>query len=297
MSAIARDSLSAADPTKSDRTPATLADYAGLDHTPRATDLTNSNLEDVGAVKSMSIKVEDGQDGTVTGFLHIPATAPKPNHGHAAILLSGAGGGVVGPSSMYLSIGDKIASLRNGIHVLRLDYRFPARNRYCIRDVLAAMDHLEETYKIDKFILVGWSFGGAPVFTVGGSDKRVIGCATVASQTAETDGIRSLAPRPVLLLHGKADKTLSPSCSERLYAMYGGKGEKRIHLFDGDDHALTRSALRAEEMLTDFIMECAGTKLAKDEREKVIQKELVGPEKRFDLMKKGGDLRGKESIQ
>jgi len=79
--------------------------------------------------------------------------------------------------------------------------------------------------------------------------------------------------------------------------MYGSKGDRRIHLFDGDDHALTRSALRAEEMLTDFIMGCAGTKVAKDEQEKIVQKELVGSEKRVELMKKGGDLRGEERIE
>ena len=62
------------------------------------------------------------------------------------------------------------------------------------------MDYLEQHHGVKRFVLVGRSFGGAPVFTVGGADRRVVGCATVASQTAETDGIRNLAPTPVLLL-------------------------------------------------------------------------------------------------
>ena len=61
----------------------------------------------------------------------------------AAILLSGAGGGLVGPSSMYLGIATKLSILKQGIPVLRLDYRYPARNSYCVADVLAAMDYLE----------------------------------------------------------------------------------------------------------------------------------------------------------
>lgn len=84
----------------------------------------------------------------------------------------------MGPSSIYLSIADKLASLKQGIPVMRLDYRYPARNKYCVADVQAAMKYLEAGYGISRFVLVGWSFGGAPVYTLGGCDERVVGCAT-----------------------------------------------------------------------------------------------------------------------
>lgn len=35
----------------------------------------------------------------------------------------------------------------------------------------------------------------------GDSDKRVVGCATIASQAAETEGVRKLALKSLLLLH------------------------------------------------------------------------------------------------
>ncbi|OAG45130.1 hypothetical protein AYO21_00478 [Fonsecaea monophora] len=214
-----------------------------------------------------------------------------------AILLSGAGGGVVGPSSMYISVGDKLASLRQGMPVLRLDYRYPAHDTPCVEDVTAAMDHLEEQYSIRRFVLVGWSFGGAPVFTLGGREReRVIGCATVASQTAGTDGIRKLAPRPLLLLHGTGDRTLRWDCSQSLYEAYGKKGHRQLKLFEDDDHALTRNALEAEELLCDFIAKCIGLKIDNDEQEKVIQKPLVDRSERIELMETGGDLEG-ESIE
>ncbi|OAL36484.1 hypothetical protein AYO20_04100 [Fonsecaea nubica] len=231
-----------------------------------------------------------------------------------AILLSGAGGGVVGPSSMYVSVGDKLASLRQGMPVLRLDYRYPAHDAPCVEDVTAAMDHLEEQYSIRRFVLVGWSFGGAPVvsfpyleganvvaekqsFTVGGREReRVIGCATVASQTAGTAGIRKLAPRPLLLLHGTGDRTLRWDCSQSLYEAYGKKGDRQLKLFEDDDHALTRNALEVEELLCDFIAKCVGLKIDNDEQEKVIQKPLVDRSERIELMKTGGDLEG-ESIE
>ena len=223
-------------------------------------------------VKRVSIKVGDSRGGSVVGFLHLPADyeAAKGNATNitAAILLSGARGGLEGPSSMYLGIGDKLASLDRGIPVLRLDYRFPARNKYCVQDVYAAMKMLETDYAVSKFVLVGWSFGGAPVFTVGGPEKeRVVGCATVASQMAEAGGIQYLSPRPVLLLHGTADQTLSSDYSENLYRAYGPMGDRRIHLFEGDDHALTRNAAEAEDMLCKFVMKCAGMEIASVEDE------------------------------
>lgn len=249
----------------------------------------------------LSIEVSDDRPSSVQGFLHIPQCyKPEQTKGQektAAILLSGAGGGVVGPSSIYLSIADKLASLTHGVPVLRLDYRYPARNRYCVKDVQAAMDYLEKGFQTSRFVLVGWSFGGAPVFTVGGNDQRVVGCATVASQTAETDGVRSLAPRPLLLLHGTADRTLSSACSQRLYDMYGRKGNRRIHLFEGDDHALTRNSLKAEEMLCDFIMSCAGLSLGDAERKDVVGKKLVPEDNKVVIMERGGDLQAPESTE
>lgn len=163
-------------------------------------------------------------------------------------------------------------------------------------DVQAAMKYLENGYGLWKFVLVGWSFGGAPVYTLGGSEERVIGCATVASQTAETDGVRRLAPKPVLLMHGTGDKTLRYSCSQRLYDEYGTKGERELKLFDGDDHALTRNAREAETRLCEFVMKCAGVELSGAEQD-VVREELIGHEDRVELMKEGGDLKGGEKVE
>ncbi|KAF1829456.1 alpha/beta-hydrolase [Decorospora gaudefroyi] len=281
-------SLSATSRPSTPAKPARLNDYIGLSHPPRA--------QKSCIVKPLSIQVEHGPDGAVPGFLHLPpSSSATPATKTAAILLSGAGGGIVGPSSIYLSLADKLASLKQPVPALRLDYRYPARNKYCVSDVQAAMKELEDSYSITKFVLVGWSFGGAPVFTVGGQDQRVVGCATVASQTAETEGIRALAPRPLLLLHGTGDRTLSPACSERLYSMYGAKGERALKLFDGDDHALTRNSLEAEQLIGGFILKCAG--LDFQTGADGLAERLVDDDVKTELMVKGGDLRRNESVE
>lgn len=229
-------------------------------------------------------------------FLHMN---PEHHSTHppttAAILLSGAGGGVTGPSGIYLSMADKLAALDAAIPTFRLDYRFPARNTLCCADVLAGMEYLEAGFGISRFVLVGWSFGGAPVFTVAGKDERVVGCATVASQTAETEGIRKLAPRPVLLVHGTGDKTLSPRCSERLYEMYGERGSREIRFFEGDNHALSANAQEVEGLLVEFVVRCAGEGMSEGEK-RMVGESMVGSAEREGVMRRGGDLRGGESV-
>ena len=187
--------------------------------------------------------------------------------------------------SLDLNSGHSIPQL--GFGVFKVD---PAETERIVTDAL------EAGYGITRFVLVGWSFGGAPVLTVGGADTRVCGCATIASQTAETDGIRTLSPTPLLLLHGTGDRTLSPSCSESLYARYGEKGDRQIRLFPGDDHALTRNSLEAEQLLGGFILKCAGIRAERGD-DGVLAEKLVEDGEKVRLMEQGGDLRRGESVE
>ena len=289
-----KTSLSSTTPTSGQTKP----DYSQVSQPPDLEPLESAQKQ-ICEVKPLTIRVSDSLGGAVPAILHVPQNYSREgvqgSARAAAILLSGAGGGVVGPSSIYISIAEKLASLNKGLPVMRLDYRYPARNKYCVSDVQAAMNFLENSYAVSRFVLVGWSFGGAPVFTVGGSDRRVVGCATVASQTADTEGISKLAPAPVLLLHGTGDRTLSPSCSQRLYKDYGSKGERTIRLSDGDDHALTRNSQKAEELLCNFITRCAKTPVS-DAEKAILGERLVSTEDKVKLMKRGGDLRGEESV-
>lgn len=62
-----------------------------------------------------------------------------------------------------------------------------ARQTLCARR-LVAVDELESGHWIRDIMLVGWSIGCTPVSCTGDSDKRVVGCATIASKTAEIEG-------------------------------------------------------------------------------------------------------------
>jgi len=165
------------------------------------------------------------------------------------------------------------------------------------------MDHLSQASSATRFVLVGWSFGGAPVYTVGGRDRRVTGCATVASQTADaTEGIARCSPTPVLLLHGTGDRVLSDACSRRLWEAYGERkgGSRQLRLFEGADHALTGQAEAAERCIAEFVLERAGVLgevLGRAQGREVLGTSLMGKREMVEGMRDGGDLRGSERVE
>lgn len=124
----------------------------------------------------------------------------------------------------------------------------------------------------------------------------VVGCAAVASQSAETEGVTSVEAKslPLLLLHGTGDRVLSPSCSERLFEenkRAARDDQGGLKLFEGDDHALMGTLLEEEErMLCVFVMKCDGEEVAEDEDLEVLGKPLVEEEDKFRVMEEAADL-------
>ncbi|KAL4978171.1 Alpha/Beta hydrolase protein [Aspergillus desertorum] len=249
----------------------------------------------------VSIPVHDPVDHKAPAILHSPRNYdPAKARNAAVILISGAGGGVSGPSGIYPSLADKLAILL-GIPVMRLDYRVPARTEYCVPDVAAAMDHLHDHHGSSRFVVVGWSFGGAPCFTIAAQEpERVVGVATIASQTAETSGVRKLSPRPLLLLHGSGDTCLSQRCSESLYQQYGDdpSGSREIKIFKGDNHGLSRNAPEAERLLMVFTARVLGFEEELTAASvRIAGQDWVGSEgERVKEMIQGHDLEGGEAL-
>ena len=270
-----------------------------MEHAPRSYPLTDSTYPLFDAAK-VRIDVPDAIGGSVTGFLHVNSHTEQRKTdllaATTAILLSGAGGGTSGPSGIYVSIADKLASSRAQMPVLRLDYRLPARTERCVQDVLAAMAYLEEKCGSSYFILVGWSFGGSPAITLAGTDARVTGVCTLASQTASTRPITRVSPKPILLLHGSADRTLGASCSESLYAAYGQMGDRKLHIFPEDNHSFSVNAAIVESMVCEFILRVAGLKVDQETAE-VIRSDFLPKEQRERIMEVGCDLRGSKQTK
>lgn len=201
-------------------------------------------------------------------------------------------------TGIYSSLADKLALLIS-IPCIRLDYRQPAQTDYCTADIVASMDFLAQQYNLSRFVVVGWSFGGSPVISAAATEReRIRGVVTVGSQTAKTEGITQLSPRPLLLLHGAGDRALSPACSQSLYREYGTEGQREIKLFAADDHGLSGHAPEAEGMILAFAARTLGfEKLLDFETMDQAKGDLVeSGEERKREMETGHDLEGGERI-
>jgi alpha-beta hydrolase superfamily lysophospholipase len=167
-------------------------------------------------------------NGTLLGRLH-------PADGDAAILwVFGSGGGLGGPAGgLYTRLAERLQS--EGVTSLELDYRRPGELRACVLDVMVGLAWLESLGK-DRIVLVGHSFGGAVVITAGALSESVIAVAALSSQTAGTEAVDRLAPRPTIFLHGEADEILPPACSRDLFAR--AREPKELILYPGCRHGL-----------------------------------------------------------
>ena len=180
--------------------------------------------------------------GKVTGLYH-----PAEGGTSAVVMVSGALGGVAGPSGAYPALAGQLQAAE--IAALRLDYRKPENMNECVYDLDAGLDELRRR-GVKRFALVGWSFGGAVVISSGVAHSDVLGVATLASQTAGTAAVRRLAPRSLLLLHGTADQVLPDWCSRYLYEE--ASEPKRLILCEGDGHEFSRSHAEAVRILFEW---------------------------------------------
>jgi len=105
---------------------------------------------------------------------------------------------------------------RDRVSSLRLCYRHPNVLPECALDVLAGVVYLTQG-GAQPMVLVGHSFGGAVVITAGAVHEHVAGVVALTPQTYGARLAGQLAPRPLLVVHGKADTRLPYTCGVQIY--------------------------------------------------------------------------------
>ena len=172
--------------------------------------------------------------------------------GEAAVVwVFGAGGGLGGPAGgLYRRLAEQLVP--DGVASLRLDYRRPADLAECVFDTLAGVAYVGRRGR-SRMVLVGHSFGGAVVITAGAASHAVIAVAALSSQSYGTEAVGSLAPRPLLLLHGTADEVLPDRASRDIYAR--AKEPKRLKLYPGCRHGLDQCRDELDRDLLAWIRE------------------------------------------
>jgi alpha-beta hydrolase superfamily lysophospholipase len=139
---------------------------------------------------------------------------------------------------------------RDRISSLRLRYRHPNILPECTLDVMAGVAYLTHGGS-QPVVLVGHSFGGAVVITAGALHAHVAGVVALAPQTYGARLAGQLAPRPLLVVHGKADTRLPYTCGVQIYDW--AQEPKQLVLFEGAEHRLDECAAELDQLLMQWI--------------------------------------------
>ncbi|NQW23125.1 MAG: alpha/beta fold hydrolase [SAR202 cluster bacterium] len=182
--------------------------------------------------------------GNFNAILH-----QAPDSDQAVIWVCGARGGFGGPGpGTYARLAEQFVG--DGITSLRLDYRQANDVFECALDLLAGVAYLEGAGH-QPVVVVGHSFGGAVVIAAGANSPHIKGVVALSPQTYGAGMAGQVAPRKLLVVHGKADTRLPFSCGQQIYDM--AKEPREIVLFEGAEHRLEECRDDLESLLGQWI--------------------------------------------
>ena len=182
--------------------------------------------------------------GEFNGIVH-----HAPDSDRAVIWVCGARGGFGGPGpGTYAKLAEELTG--KGITSVRLDYRIPSDLLECVLDLLAGVTYCKSE-GCDSIVVVGHSFGGAVVIAGGASSPDVKGVVSLSPQTHGAGMAGRLAPRRLLVAHGKADTRLPFYCAQQIYDW--AKEPKELVLFEGAEHRLEECKEELETLLAGWI--------------------------------------------
>ena len=220
----------------------------GQPQTPASTDLS-MKIEDIVTGPPPQGDVGEGlrfrtSRGDLNGILHRAPGAAK-----GVVWVCGARGGFGGPGpGVYEHMAEELLS-RN-ITSFRLDYRQPNELSECVLDLLTGVAGLKGL-GCGPVVVVGHSFGGAVVIAAGAASAQISGVVSLSPQTYGANGAPRIAPRPLLLVHGKADTRLPYSCAVQIHQMAGEP--KKLVLYEGAEHRLGECREELQVLLGEWI--------------------------------------------
>lgn len=191
--------------------------------------------------------------GDFAAILHRASNADQ-----GVIWVCGARGGFGGPGpDTYARMAEKFTG--EGITSLRLDYRYANDVFECALDLLAGVAFLKGTGH-EPVVVVGHSFGGAVVIAAGANSAHIKGVVALSPQTYGAGMAGQVAPRKLLVVHGKADTRLAFACGQQIYDM--ANEPKELVLYEGAEHRLEECRDDLEELLGRWIPETLAAEIA-----------------------------------
>jgi alpha/beta superfamily hydrolase len=182
--------------------------------------------------------------GDIPGILHA-----APESSRAVVWVCGARGGFGGPASgLYAQLAQEFTEA--GITSLRMDYRYPNNIQECALDLVAGAGFLRAT-GYGPAVVVGHSFGGAVVIAAGSVSDNIGAVVSLSPQTYGAQGAGLLSPKPLLVVHGKADTRLPFSCAVAIHDW--AKEPRQLVLYEGAEHRLDECREELADLLRRWI--------------------------------------------
>ena len=180
----------------------------------------------------------------------IPAIVhAAPESTRAVVWVCGARGGFGGPASgLYAQLAEEFKG--EGITSLRMDYRQPNQIQECALDLVAGVYFLRATGYAPA-VVVGHSFGGAVVIAAGSVSDNISAVVSLSPQTYGAQGAGMLSPKPLLVVHGKADTRLPFSCAVAIHDW--AKDPRELVLYEGAEHRLDECRDELADLLRRWI--------------------------------------------
>jgi uncharacterized protein len=218
---------------------------------------------DVPGGRRIAIELAAAEREQIPGILLVPDVPRTRNHGSPAALLlhgftsrkermaEGIGGALLARGVASLSIDLPLHGAREG-SVDELSFRNPLQLvgawRLALAEARLSLDYLAELAMIDaqRLALVGYSLGSFLGVVVVAGDQRVRAVVLasggdlpdrtpfvpiVRAAADPLRAVRKLAGRPLLMVNGRFDRTITAAQAERLYAAAGEP--KQIHWYQG----------------------------------------------------------------
>ncbi|MCL5105134.1 MAG: dienelactone hydrolase family protein [Armatimonadetes bacterium] len=179
-----------------------------------------------------------------------PAILQMPKGAREGVIMLTAGKvGPNGPGSLYAKFADDLFD--EGIASLRLDHRVPGDCVQCAIDALLSLQFMDDE-GVHDVALVGWSFGGAVALSAGSVARTVQGIAALSTVDVANCCVKRLQSKPILLLHGEADRVSPIEVPRRIYSE--AQGSRRLILYPGSGHTLVEAKEQVHQDLRKWVL-------------------------------------------
>ena len=231
----------------------------GHGNPPTANGPGESPQDDDLVVTFTGVSAKPNEDGTIdlvigTNRGEIRAVL-HPKEGHdGAVIFVGGGRELKGPADgIYEELAKELTE--QGVTSLRLGQRRPEVFIEAVADVLAGISFMRGI-GARRLALVGHSSNGAVAIKSAAFSPDVVAVASLSGQTFGAQDVAEIAPRRLLVVHGREDDVLPYTDAERIYEW--ASEPKELILYPGANHGLREAKTELRDKLESWLVDVVG---------------------------------------